>query len=61
MARQLWQVGLPRATRAPDGADWQGCTVRAWGGALVGRRFISGSAMSRGLGGNIADVFSRMK
>lgn len=30
-------------------------------GALVGRRFISGSAMSRGLGGNIADVFSRMK
>lgn len=32
MARQLWQVGLPRATRAPDGADWQGCTVRAWGG-----------------------------
>lgn len=30
-------------------------------GALVGRRFIPGSAMSRGLGGNKADVFSRMK
>lgn len=63
MACQLRQVGLPCVTRAPDGTDWQGWTVRAWGGGLAGglRRLISGSAMSRGLGGNIDDTFSRMK